>query len=464
MPRLVRLPVAEVDAPRAADRHGRGHHGQRLQRRVEPLPAWPATSRSGASVSSTRGLCAHRRQRVGDDAVAAAGVPLGEPVDERCGAGRARCGPWSASSPSGVCPWRRRSAPDVTSSGASRPGPPPGDPAGPRDRVASVAGPSAVTAGATGGRAVGSGPSRARRSGGGRVGAIRTSAGSRRGRRTGRLGHEAHVPVRRQAGRGEVGPPVRIRRDADSVRAHVRARRRRCAPRASLDDAAVRRVAGRRCGRTTSDLPHLAGRADRAAAAASSTDCAAGDLGRRRYALGQALARTTCCATCRSSRRSRSRSRRRWTTSGSWSVRRAPSPGARQSRPRPWRSSIMPSAAPSGPSASPEPGEHLLLAGQRQPGAAAGGAQRADLLRDGQPALHELDDLGVAGVDLAAQLADPRRGVGGGAGEAVTVLIGCPSGCGGRRTPGTRKRPGLFGPGASVAAVAQPAVTDTGSR
>ena len=50
-----------------------------------------------------------------------------------------------------------------------------------------------------------------------------------------------------------------------------------------------------------------------------------------------------------------------------------------QSRPRPWRSSIMPSAAPSGPRARLEPGEHLLLAGQRQPGAAAGGAERADL-------------------------------------------------------------------------------------
>jgi hypothetical protein len=49
-----------------------------------------------------------------------------------------------------------------------------------------------------------------------------------------------------------------------------------------------------------------------------------------------------------------------------------------------------------------------------------------------------------------------------GAGE-VGVLMGMSFGRG-RRTPETKNAPGLFGPGASVAAVAQPAVTDTGSR
>jgi hypothetical protein len=44
------------------------------------------------------------------------------------------------------------------------------------------------------------------------------------------------------------------------------------------------------------------------------------------------------------------------------------------------------------------------------------------------------------------------------------VLMGRPSVLVAVRTPETKNAPGLFGPGASVAAVAQPAVTDTGSR
>ena len=78
-----------------------------------------------------------------------------------------------------------------------------------------------------------------------------------------------------------------------------------------------------------------------------------------------------------------------------------------QSRPRPWRSSIMPSAAPSGPERGAEPGEHLLLAGEvsRVPPVAARTAPISCEI--GQAALHQGDDLGVAGVDLAAQLTDP---------------------------------------------------------
>jgi hypothetical protein len=48
-------------------------------------------------------------------------------------------------------------------------------------------------------------------------------------------------------------------------------------------------------------------------------------------------------------------------------------------------------------------------------------------------------------------------------GEVVEVLIGFLGGVGARRSE-NEKRPGLLGPGASVAACAQPAVTDTGSR
>ena len=67
----------------------------------------------------------------------------------------------------------------------------------------------------------------------------------------------------------------------------------------------------------------------------------------------------------------------------------------------------MPSAAPVRAEGGAEAGQHLLLPGEREPGPAGGGAQRADLLGDGQPALHQSDDLGVAGVDLVAQLGDP---------------------------------------------------------
>jgi hypothetical protein len=71
------------------------------------------------------------------------------------------------------------------------------------------------------------------------------------------------------------------------------------------------------------------------------------------------------------------------------------------------------------PQGCAEAGEHLLFAGEGQPGAAGGGTQRTDLLGDRQPTVHELDDLGVAGVDRAAQLTDPRRRVadGGGGGS-----------------------------------------------
>ena len=50
-----------------------------------------------------------------------------------------------------------------------------------------------------------------------------------------------------------------------------------------------------------------------------------------------------------------------------------------QRRPRPCRSSIMPSAAPSGPRAAPEAGEHLLLAGQGQAGARREAARSAPI-------------------------------------------------------------------------------------
>ena len=63
-----------------------------------------ARSRSGGRSNSTRGLCAHRGERIGDHAVGAAGVPLGEAVERECGAGRAGCGSWPRSSPSGVMP------------------------------------------------------------------------------------------------------------------------------------------------------------------------------------------------------------------------------------------------------------------------------------------------------------------------------------------------------------------------
>src|SRR4051794_37416711 len=66
-----------------------------------------------------------------------------------------------------------------------------------------------------------------------------------------------------------------------------------------------------------------------------------------------------------------------------------------------------------------EPGEDLLLARQREPGAAGRGAQLPDLVGDGEPALDELDDLGVAGVDRGAQLADAGGGVRGGVGGDI---------------------------------------------
>src|SRR5215218_359596 len=91
----------------------------------------------------------------------------------------------------------------------------------------------------------------------------------------------------------------------------------------------------------------------------------------------------------------------------------------------------------------PEPGEHLLLAGEVQPGAAAGRAHGADLLRDGQPALHERDDLGVARVDRAAQLLDAFRRIGGGGLGAHGMSFEAY----GRRTPGTKNAPGSSGPG-----------------
>src|SRR5215218_4056140 len=118
---------------------------------------------------------------------------------------------------------------------------------------------------------------------------------------------------------------------------------------------------------------------------------------------------------------------------------------------------------------TPEAGEHLLLAGEVEARAAAGRSQGADLLGDRQTAADELDDLGVAGIDRGAQLADPLHlgagdgdGCGGGGGEGVHGVSFAgwwPSDPGKRRTPR-----GSSGPGRLFAAVAQPAVTDTGSR
>src|SRR3954471_15792425 len=82
--------------------------------------------------------------------------------------------------------------------------------------------------------------------------------------------------------------------------------------------------------------------------------------------------------------------------------------------------------------------EHLCLAGEGQPGAAGGGAQRADLLRDGEPALDELDDLGVAGVDLVAQGRDAvvSRGGCGGGGHGGSFAFSEAVGSGNEKRPG----------------------------
>src|SRR3954452_16658417 len=114
-------------------------------------------------------------------------------------------------------------------------------------------------------------------------------------------------------------------------------------------------------------------------------------------------------------------------TSRAWAPCRAPT------RAREWRGAGGPSSEPAaalteqhhpergavGAECVLEPGEDLLLARERQAGAARGRAQRADLPRDGQPTLHQLDDLGVTGVDLGAELTDARCGfgVGGVSGE-----------------------------------------------
>ena len=88
---------------------------------------------------------------------------------------------------------------------------------------------------------------------------------------------------------------------------------------------------------------------------------------------------------------------------------RAAAPDGREG-PRPWRSSIMPSAAPSGPSAAPKRASTCCSRASDSRVPPDGRAEGADLPGDGQPALHELDDLGVAGVDRArgARRSGPR--------------------------------------------------------
>ena len=121
---------------------------------------------------------------------------------------------------------------------------------------------------------------------------------------------------------------------------------------------------------------------------------------------------------------------------------------AAYSRPRPWRSSIMPSAAPSGPSAARKRASTCCSRERfsRVPPLAARSAPiSCEMARR---RLHQLDDLGVAGVDLGAQFADPvdvgagdgDGGGGGGEGAHRDVLRRA----GGPQAPETKKRPGAL--------------------